>query len=239
MTVSINTASYGVVPSQGSTWSQSNYSVSVAANCPADHMLNLTLNISAANGSWSKNFQLGVFEPEFEFRHLTVNDYSGNQNGILDPGETVTLKLELHNTGQIPTPAGTATLSCSTPGISVVDSVAIFPVLAAGDHTTLSFGISASSSVSVGTPVTLDFNAEAESTSTSFTEYLEVGAPLEVSIGEGTDTQTYPLDRYYNYSAHEAIYLASEIGVPGTLKSLALTKIAAATWIPSKPSPSI
>ncbi len=53
---------------------------------------------------------------------------------------------------------------------------------------------------------------------------IEVGAPTEITIGSGTGSQTYPLDRYYNYGAHEAIYLASEIGMGGTIKSLAFFK---------------
>ncbi|MDD4224724.1 MAG: S8 family serine peptidase [Candidatus Cloacimonetes bacterium] len=45
-----------------------------------------------------------------------------------------------------------------------------------------------------------------------------------VIIGTGTDTQSYPIDRFYNYSAHEAIYLASEIGSAGTIQSLGYYK---------------
>ena len=91
VTISTANANYGTVPAQGSAWSLSNYAIQVAANCPADHQLLFDLNITGANGNWSQNFRLGVYEPELEFRHLTVSDYSGNQNGILDPGETVTL----------------------------------------------------------------------------------------------------------------------------------------------------
>ncbi|MFA6720949.1 MAG: C25 family cysteine peptidase [Candidatus Cloacimonadaceae bacterium] len=224
VTVITTTASYGTVPAQGSAWSQSSYSIQVAANCPADHVITFTLGINGGNGSWSQNFQLGVFVPEFEFRHLSISDYSGDQNGILDPGETATLTVELHNTGEIPTPAGTASLSCSTPGISLLVSSDDIPILPAGAQATLSFELSASSAMSDGTLVTLILSAAAGSTTASLTEYLEVGAPMEVLIGEGTQTQSYPLDRYYNYSAHEAIYLASEIAMAGTIKSLALQK---------------
>ncbi|HNX00422.1 MAG TPA: hypothetical protein PKK33_03540, partial [Candidatus Cloacimonadota bacterium] len=40
----------------------------------------------------------------------------------------------------------------------------------------------------------------------------------------GTTTQTYPIDRYYNYSSFETIYLQSEIGTQGTINSLAFYK---------------
>lgn len=224
VTISTANASYGTVPAQGSAWSLSNYAIQVAANCPADHQLLFDLNITGANGNWNRNFRLGVYVPELEFRHLTVSDYSGNHNGILDPGETVTLSIEIHNVGEIPTAAGTASLGCPTPGITITDGSDSFPTLAAGAHATLHFEVSASSSMTNGTMVTLNFNALSGTATANLTEYLEVGAPLEVVIGDGGDTQGYPLDRWYNYSAHEAIYLASDIQVPGTLKSIAFYK---------------
>jgi agmatine deiminase len=49
--------------------------------------------------------------------------------------------------------------------------------------------------------------------------------PLQViTIGTGIATQSYPLDRYYNYSSHECIYLASELGGAGTISKLAYEK---------------
>ena len=33
-----------------------------------------------------------------------------------------------------------------------------------------------------------------------------------IIIGTGSGTQPYPINRYWNYSSHEAIYLASQIG---------------------------
>ncbi len=224
VTVTTANATYGTVPAQGSAYPSGNYAVSVAPTCPADHQLTFTLAITSATGSWNYNFPLTVVVPELSFSNPQVSDPSGNQNGILDPGETAVITIHLNNIGVIPSPAGTATLSCSTPGISVTDASDSFTSLAAGAYATLSFELSASAAMTQGTLVTLGFNALAGSTSASHSEYLEVGAPLEVVIGAGTSTQNYPLDRYYNYSAHEAIYLASEIATAGTLKALAFQK---------------
>jgi uncharacterized membrane protein len=224
VTITASSATYGTIVAQGSAYPQTNYAVTVAAGCPADHQIQFTLNITAATGTWSYNFQLGVFVPELAFSNMIVNDTAGDQNGILDPGETATITIHIANTGEIPAPAGTATLSCSTTGITVNTGTDTFPVIAAGAYEILSFDISAASSMTDGTLVSLVFQATAGTTTASATEYVEVGAPLEVVIGTGTSTQGYPIDRWYNYSAHEAIYLASEIQMAGTLKSLAFYK---------------
>jgi fibronectin type 3 domain-containing protein len=224
--VTINTAnaSYGDIPAQDNAYPFSNYALSVAANCPADHSIIFTLNITGNEGNWDYNFPLNVYVPEIGFSEMAVNDVTGDQNGILDPGETANITIHLDNIGDIPSPAGTATLTCSTPGITINSGTDTFPEIDPGNYELLSFNISASSAMTDGTLVQLNFNATANGTTASATEYLEVGAPLEVIIGNGTETQTYPLDRYYNYCAHESIYLASEVGMPGVIKSIAYYK---------------
>jgi len=78
--------------------------------------------------------------------------------------------------------------------------------------------------MSQGTLAALNFSATAGAYTAAKTQNLEIGAPTVVTIGTGTSTQTYPLDRYYNYSAFEAIYLASELQYAGTIKSLGFYK---------------
>ncbi|PKN72679.1 MAG: hypothetical protein CVU50_05940 [Candidatus Cloacimonetes bacterium HGW-Cloacimonetes-3] len=45
-----------------------------------------------------------------------------------------------------------------------------------------------------------------------------------IMIGEGTQSQQYPIYRGNTYSNHEAIYLASQIGTPCTIKSIGYEK---------------
>ncbi|MEO0092586.1 MAG: FlgD immunoglobulin-like domain containing protein [candidate division WOR-3 bacterium] len=49
--------------------------------------------------------------------------------------------------------------------------------------------------------------------------------PVEVIIGtDTTNSWNGPINRYYNYSAHEAIYLRSEISISGNITSIAYYK---------------
>ncbi len=224
VTITNNSASFGTVPALGNTMSLSNYAVQVASNCPPDRRLNFNLAISANNGNWQRTFHLDVVIPKFDFQNMRVLDQGGNHNGILDPGESVTVKVDLHNIGQIPTPAGTTTLVCNTPGISITNPNIAFLAMGPGEYSILDFDVTAAVSVANGTLVTFYFSLTAEGITASESFLVEVGAPLEVFIGMGTGSQSYPLDRYYNYSVHEAIYLLSEIEFPGIIKSLAFHK---------------
>lgn len=224
VTVNNANAYYGTILAQGNAYPVTNFSVSVSPSCPAGHEIPFTLNISSATGNWSYTFTLEVVVPELSFLDMTVIDTVGDHNGILDPGETASVTIHLNNVGMIPSPAGSAILTCSTPGITINTGTDSFPVLAVGAYETLSFSISASSSMTDGTLVYLNFNAVAGSTTASATNTIEVGAPLQILIGNGTSTQSYPLDRYYNYCVNEAIYLASELTTAGTIKAIAFNK---------------
>ena len=58
----------------------------------------------------------------------------------------------------------------------------------------------------------------------------------QITIGTATTNQrTEPLDRYYNYSTHEAIYLASEIGVSGTINQIGYYKESGSDIAPITP----
>jgi hypothetical protein len=143
--------------------------------------------------------------------------------------------MPLNNNGGAASPNGTATMSCATPGITVNNGNASFSAISAGGNTTLSFTVTAASSMTDGTQAAFVFNAVAGQYSANTTVNVEVGTPMEVVIGNGTSTQSYPLDRYYNHSSHEAIYLASEIGTAGTIKSIGFYKASGADVNPIDP----
>lgn len=218
------TAAYGTVNASGNADPLSPFSVQVSASCPDAHYASFTLVIASNEGSWSHNFTLTLNAPVLEFGTMSFNDSTGNNNGVLDPGETVVITIPLDNSGGAESVAGTATLSCSTTGITILDGGADFGPVPADGFASLNFTISASSSMTIGTLATVVFNASAGNYSANKTDYIEVGAPLAVTIGTGTSSQSYPIDRYYNYSVHEAIYLASEIGHSGTIKSIGFYK---------------
>lgn len=224
VTVTQANAAYGTVVGGGSAVPGTTFSVQVASQVPNSHMVDFVVDITSNEGTWQQYFSLPVYSPTLGFGSFSVSDPTGNNNNVLDPGETVTITIPITNTGGAPSPAGSATLSCSTTGVTVINGNASFGAVAAGGSINLNFTVSASSSISVGTLATLVFNATAGSFTANKTDNLEIGAPMSITIGSGTSAQTYPLDRYYNYSVHESLYLAAEIGTSASIKSLSLYK---------------
>jgi len=224
--VTINNANsaFNNIPSEGSATSLSNYTFTVSNTCPNEHQIVFTLTVTGSGNTWIYNFVQTVKTPVLSIGNLAIDDISGDNDNSLDPGETATITIPISNSGEVASLAGSATLQTDTTGITVVTGSLPFASIAAGATRNVVFTISAASTVTIGTLANMVFNATAGVITCSSTQYVEIGAPTEITIGTGTATQSYPLDRYYNYGAHEVIYLASEITTAGMIKSIGFYK---------------
>lgn len=204
------------------------YTFTIANNIPNGTVAAFTITMTSGAETWTHEFSLVINAPALSFGNLTISDPTGNNNGKLDPGETVTITIPLNNTGGAASPAGSATMSSASPGITIINGSANFAAIAAAGTSNLSFSLSAAGDMSSGSLATLQFIALSGAYNATKTTDIEVGAPELITVGAGTSSQSYPIDRYYNYSTHEAIYLASELNFTGSIKSLAYHKASGA-----------
>ncbi|MEF3694847.1 MAG: C25 family cysteine peptidase [Candidatus Cloacimonadota bacterium] len=142
-------------------------------------MAAFTITMVSGTNTWVHNFSLEINAPALVLGTITIGDASGNNNGMLDPGETVTITIPLNNAGGAQSSTGSGTLTCNTSGITVNTGTANFAAVIAGGSRNLSFSITASSSMAVGTVVNLNFNATAGSYTASKVESLTAGIILE------------------------------------------------------------
>ncbi|NLN85533.1 MAG: hypothetical protein GX135_05465, partial [Candidatus Cloacimonetes bacterium] len=233
ITITSNSHSISSLAAGASVTKTQAYSISIANNIANGTVANFTITMTmSGQDPWVYNFTQTINAPALEFGDMSITEISGNGNGVFDPGETVNVSIILKNTGAAASANGTATLSCSTSGITIVENSDSFTAISSNGEKTLTFKVSANSSVPQGTLAALNFSATAGQYNASVIKEVEIGAPQELVIGTGTSSQTYPMDRYYNYSTHEAIYLASEIGSPATIKSMAYQKASGADTNP-------
>jgi len=64
---------------------------------------------------------------QLAYEGCEISDSTGNNDGIIDPGEMINLKITLKNVFKQPATGVTAILKTSDSGISMIDSVADFP----------------------------------------------------------------------------------------------------------------
>lgn len=76
------------------------------------------------------------------YQSVVVNDATGNQDGIPDYGETVSLSLTLQNNGVSDATDVSVTLSSSDPYINITDATELYPSIPAGSWVTIDNGFS-------------------------------------------------------------------------------------------------
>lgn len=156
------------------------FTFNIANNVANGTVANFTITTTMSGQSpWVHNFTITINAPALAFGNMIVSDPTGNNNGRLDPGETVTITMPLANSGAAASPAGSATLTCSTPGITINTGTANYTAIAASGSTNLSFSITVGSSVTVGTVASLVFNTTAGAYTANKTEAVSVGLILE------------------------------------------------------------
>ncbi len=81
------------------------FTVKIAENIPGHYEIPFTLNVFSDGDTvnvWKNSFTEIAWAPLLTFQDVIVDDTTyGNQNGLLEPGETATLIVTLKNSGQI------------------------------------------------------------------------------------------------------------------------------------------
>lgn len=102
---------------------------------PGDYQVAFTLEASSPQDTtltWRSGFQVAAYAQHLEFLEPVVDDSeTGNNNGILDPGETATLIFGIKNTGLFDTEDITMTIQTESSWISLThDDLIEFAALA-------------------------------------------------------------------------------------------------------------
>ncbi len=181
VTITDNSHSIANLAAGASVLADNAYAFTIANNIANGTVANFTITMTMSGQSpWTHNFNLTLNAPALAFGSMTISDPApGNNNGRLDPGETVTVTMPLYNTGGAASPTGAATMSCAVPGITINTGSASFSAISASGNANLSFSLTASSGMTVGTVVTLNFAAAAGQYNASKAENTAVGLIIE------------------------------------------------------------
>jgi len=99
--------------------------------------------------------------PLIQLGALVVNDPTGNKNGQMDPGENVTITLPVENNGLTPATNAIATLSCTSPYITINQSTVNLGTMVRGTTYNPQFTATVSNTAPIGVAVDLSFQLNA------------------------------------------------------------------------------
>ncbi len=153
VTITDNTASYGTILAGSTAVVPDGFSWQVSNNIP--DLQSVVFEMSATDGTatWTSNFSITGHAPMIEFGTLLMDDYVGNFNSRLDPGETAYLIIPTFNNGSFNAVNTIGSLSCSSGFITLNNTTYNFYDIGAGIMEEGLFNVSVSANAPAGTYV--------------------------------------------------------------------------------------
>jgi hypothetical protein len=112
------------------------FAFTVDPACPDGHTVKFNVSVTGTGtDTWTSFFNVTTHAPTVAYLSVAVNDVSGNNNGILDPGETAPVIVTLQNTGSGQAFNISATLSALDPKVTIIKSTGVFGNVAGGGGT--------------------------------------------------------------------------------------------------------
>jgi hypothetical protein len=190
VTITDNSENYGNIAGGATVNMENAFAFDIAGNIPDQHAIAFSLE---ANGqeTWSSGFAITVNAPQLTMDNFYINDAGGNNNGMLDPGETADMVITGLNSGHAAAYDVTALLTSNDPYITVnTGSAQELGNLMAGGTAEASFQVSADSEIPAGYTASLSILFEAmhnistqDDISLNFTDYCYPSASC--SFGDG------------------------------------------------------
>ncbi len=175
----------------GSAWSDTTWLVTIDGDVDDGRVARFQLNAFTSGTETMNGFELEVKAPDLTFAAYTIDG-----DGIVDPGESVSLGVTVINDGSVGATASSAVLRSETPGLlSVTASVSGFGALIPGESgaATVGFTIEATDSAAVG-------QAGVLSLETTTSEGYVMITSFSVPIGEADHSAPLGPDTYGYYA---------------------------------------
>jgi hypothetical protein len=151
VTITDNFQDFGqIARDQGTVYVNNAFAFDISSAIPDGH--SIVFQVEATDGndsSWTSNFSVMGCAPLIEFSSLEIDDSEGNNNGVLDPGESAHFIVTLVNNGSGQADGISAALSETDPHISIIDNSGSFGMIApdggagnnsSDDYLTFAFG---------------------------------------------------------------------------------------------------
>lgn len=123
ITVTDSVATVAQIPSETLFAINEVFSIQSAANCPDATNAPMQIIITDdQQNTWISNFNLLLNAPVIEFGEMTINDTQANNNGRLDPGETILLSIPVQNTGHALSENGDVSYASTNPLVTILNS---------------------------------------------------------------------------------------------------------------------
>ena len=179
ITINDATEDFGSIPASGEVTKNDAFAIAVNDNTPDQHQVAIQMDVTDGTDNWAYNYSFIVNSPAVVVDKITIYDPEGNNNGRLDPGEDVTIEIDMFNAGHANSLQGSSELTSSSPFITVGSGTVDVNAIAVSEIETVSFDVSVSESAQTGDLASFAVNLESGSFNFGGQFQLIVGIILE------------------------------------------------------------
>jgi hypothetical protein len=199
LTITQDSSDYGNIAAGGTAWTSTDYLIGISGNCPNNHRLDLSIEVSSVGRpTYTSIVPIVVTGADLEYDDRTLSGVGSNN--AFDPGETGSIVISLDNLGGFPASDVTGRLLSSHQLAEIVDTTGVFGTiagLASGSNSTDPFIVEMRPAMFPGQPVMFTVVLDGAGGFTDTVSFVEiVGSP-------GTGDPTGPDN--YGYWAFENV----------------------------------
>jgi len=208
------------------------FRLTMCNNVPNMHRVRFILRVSDGNHEWHSEFFIRAYAPILWIDPVyIVNDAThGNNNGRLDPGETISLGFRVYNKGGAQARRPSVHLHASSPFFSYNPDSINLGYLNPGAFRVASFQAHANPATQNGVMLPLNVSVNDGHHDRAETN-ITIGQATTATIGKNKiASNQFPFYNLYKSNRTQMIYLASELGAgEKTIRQIGMEIIEAAT----------
>ncbi|MEA1973374.1 MAG: C25 family cysteine peptidase, partial [Candidatus Cloacimonadota bacterium] len=166
------------------------FAIELSNRIPNNYPLSLNLEVTDdADNVWNSLIDFTAAAPKLEISLDEIDDSSGNNNGLLDPGETVQLLVSIANTGNSIAENVTTYLNITDENITITEDTFENGMLVYDNQTTATFEVILSENIEIGSNVQFGF----------FTEFTYYSSQLSLVIPVGLVQEDFESQTFDNF----------------------------------------
>ncbi len=197
VTITDNTQGFGTINSSATASESNAYAMSIADGIADQTNVLFDMSITDGIDTWPSSFSVLCNAPDIEQNYLNIDDSAtGDDDGILDAGETVDINIEALNIGHANSVSSTCVLTSTSPYVTINSSSITLGALNTGNNYPSVHNITISGATPMGSSVDLVFTV----TASSYSDVMTINLPVGLMI-EDWESNTFTSYEWNNTSA--------------------------------------
>ncbi len=158
------TAFYNTIPAGAEISNPAAFSFKVRDSIPDGHTVVFRLSIDYGSAQpYESGFSVKLHAPRLQVGNLRIDDsFSGNNNGRLESGESVVVRIENTNIGSSGSPYAFGHLVCNSPYVTVVPMSAVGQIDKSGGSKPAQFNVTVAQNAPTSHQIAFDYRIEAD-----------------------------------------------------------------------------